>query len=57
MSIIKVRDHQEALEIASDTDYGLAARVITNDMRKVRRLAESKTAASVARAVVSRWRR
>jgi acyl-CoA reductase-like NAD-dependent aldehyde dehydrogenase len=33
-SIIKVRDHRQALEIANDTDYGLSAGVITNDMQK-----------------------
>ena len=40
-SIIKVRDHKEALEIANDTDYGLSAGVITNDMQKAMELAFS----------------
>jgi vanillin dehydrogenase len=40
-SIIKVRDHNEALEIANDTDYGLSAGVITNDMQKAMELAFS----------------
>jgi acyl-CoA reductase-like NAD-dependent aldehyde dehydrogenase len=33
-SIIKVKDHNEALEIANDTSYGLSSGVITNDMQK-----------------------
>ncbi len=40
-SIIKVRDHKEALDIANDTDYGLSAGVITNDMQKAMELAFS----------------
>src|SRR5271156_1255449 len=40
-SIIKVRDHKEALEIANDTDYGLSAGVIANDMEKAMELAFS----------------
>jgi acyl-CoA reductase-like NAD-dependent aldehyde dehydrogenase len=38
-SIIKVRDHDEALEIANATDYGLSSGVITNDMQKALDLA------------------
>jgi len=33
-SIIKVKDHNEALEIANNTSYGLSSGVITNDMQK-----------------------
>ena len=33
-SIIKVKDDNEALEIANDTSYGLSSGVITNDMQK-----------------------
>ena len=40
-SIIKVRDHRQALEIANDTDYGLSAGVITNNMQKAMELAFS----------------
>ena len=38
-SIIKVRDHEEALELANATDYGLSSGVITNDMQKAMDLA------------------
>ena len=38
-SIIKVRDHEEALAIANATDYGLSSGVITNDMQKALDLA------------------
>jgi acyl-CoA reductase-like NAD-dependent aldehyde dehydrogenase len=38
-SIIKVRNHEEALEIANATDYGLSSGVITNDMQKALDLA------------------
>ena len=64
-SIIKVRDHKEALEIANDTDYGLSAGVITNDMQKAMELAfslEFRHGASqrlhrVGRAARAVWRR
>lgn len=38
-SIIKVRDHEEALQLANGTDYGLSSGVITNDMQKALDLA------------------
>jgi acyl-CoA reductase-like NAD-dependent aldehyde dehydrogenase len=38
-SIIKIRNHEEALEIANATDYGLSSGVITNDMQKALDLA------------------
>jgi acyl-CoA reductase-like NAD-dependent aldehyde dehydrogenase len=38
-SIIKVRDHEEALELANATDYGLSSGVITNNMQKALDLA------------------
>jgi aldehyde dehydrogenase (NAD+) len=38
-SIIKIRNHEEALEIANGTDYGLSSGVITNDMQKALDLA------------------
>jgi vanillin dehydrogenase len=34
VSLIRAEDSEEALRIANDTDYGLAAAVITNDMQK-----------------------
>jgi vanillin dehydrogenase len=33
-AIIKVKDHNEALDIANNTSYGLSSGVITNDMQK-----------------------
>lgn len=38
-SIIKVRDHREALKLANLSEYGLSAGVITNDMQKAMELA------------------
>jgi len=34
VSLIRAEDSKEALKIANDTEYGLAAAVITNDMQK-----------------------
>jgi vanillin dehydrogenase len=34
VSLIKAEDSEEALRIANDTEYGLAAAVITNDLQK-----------------------
>lgn len=34
VSVIKVADSEEALKIANDTQYGLSAALITNDMQK-----------------------
>jgi acyl-CoA reductase-like NAD-dependent aldehyde dehydrogenase len=34
VSLIRAEDSEEALRIANDTDYGLAAAVITNDLQK-----------------------
>jgi hypothetical protein len=34
VSVIRADDSEDALRIANDTDYGLAAAVITNDMQK-----------------------
>jgi vanillin dehydrogenase len=34
VSLIRAEDSEEALRIANDTEYGLAAAVITNDMQK-----------------------
>jgi vanillin dehydrogenase len=38
-SIIKISNHEEALEIANNTSYGLSSGVITNDMQKALDLA------------------
>jgi vanillin dehydrogenase len=38
-SIIKISGHEEALEIANNTSYGLSSGVITNDMQKALDLA------------------
>ena len=34
VSLIKVEDAEEALKVANDTEYGLSAALITNDMQK-----------------------
>jgi vanillin dehydrogenase len=34
VSLIRVDDAEEALKIANDTEYGLSAAVITNDLQK-----------------------
>lgn len=34
VSVIRAEDSEEALKIANDTDYGLSAAVITNDLQK-----------------------
>jgi vanillin dehydrogenase len=34
VSLIRADDSEDALRIANDTEYGLAAAVITNDMQK-----------------------
>ncbi|HEY0293474.1 MAG TPA: aldehyde dehydrogenase family protein, partial [Hansschlegelia sp.] len=34
VSLIRVEDAEEALEVANDTEYGLSAAVITNDLQK-----------------------
>jgi acyl-CoA reductase-like NAD-dependent aldehyde dehydrogenase len=39
VSVIKVKDHEEALRIANDTAYGLSSGVITNDLQKAMTLA------------------
>ena len=34
VSLIRVEDSEEALAVANDTEYGLSAAVITNDLQK-----------------------
>lgn len=34
VSVVKVADHEEALRVANDTEYGLSSALITNDMQK-----------------------
>jgi len=38
VSIIKVENHQEGLTVANDSNYGLSAAVITNDLQKAMEL-------------------
>lgn len=39
VSIIRVDDHEQALEVANDTAYGLSSALITNDLQKAMKLA------------------
>jgi len=34
-SIIKAKDHEHAVELANDVDYGLSSAVLSNDMQKI----------------------
>jgi aldehyde dehydrogenase (NAD+) len=60
-SIIKVDNHEQALELANATDYGLSAGVITNDMQKALDLAFGSSPAwfisTIARCQTSRMHR
>ncbi|MFI5289286.1 MAG: aldehyde dehydrogenase family protein, partial [Polyangia bacterium] len=47
MPIMKVRDEEEALQLANDSHLGLAAYVFTDDKQKGRRLAERLEAGTV----------
>jgi acyl-CoA reductase-like NAD-dependent aldehyde dehydrogenase len=47
LSVISVRDEEEALRIAHDTSYGLAAAVWTKDINKALRIARKLRAGSV----------
>lgn len=46
-SVIKFSNEEEAIQLANDTDYGLAAGVWTEDMRRVHRLADEIEAGTV----------
>lgn len=39
-SVIKVKDEQEAIRVANDTDFGLGAAVFTNNLKKGEHIAE-----------------
>jgi acyl-CoA reductase-like NAD-dependent aldehyde dehydrogenase len=47
LSVISFEDEDEALRIAHDTTYGLAAAVWTNDINKAHRIAHKLRAGSV----------
>jgi acyl-CoA reductase-like NAD-dependent aldehyde dehydrogenase len=47
VSLIKAEDSEDALRIANDTEYGLAAAVITNDMQKALNLSQRLQAGMV----------
>jgi len=40
LSVIKADDHLHAMELANDSNYGLSAAVITNDLQKAMLLSE-----------------
>jgi succinate-semialdehyde dehydrogenase/glutarate-semialdehyde dehydrogenase len=39
-SVIKVKDQEEAIRVANDTDFGLGAAVFTNNLKKGEHIAE-----------------
>jgi succinate-semialdehyde dehydrogenase/glutarate-semialdehyde dehydrogenase len=41
-SLIKVKDEEEAIEVANDTLYGLGASVYSEDIKHAREIAEKK---------------
>jgi acyl-CoA reductase-like NAD-dependent aldehyde dehydrogenase len=47
LSIIRVRDEDEAVRVANDTPYGLAAWLFTNDLTRAHRLSASLDAGVV----------
>lgn len=47
VSVIKVKDSEEALQVANDTVYGLSSAVITNDLQKAMSLARRLQAGMV----------
>jgi gamma-glutamyl-gamma-aminobutyraldehyde dehydrogenase len=48
LSVIPFRKEEEAVEIANDTIYGLAASIWSNDLRRVHRLADRLQAGTVS---------
>ena len=47
LSVISVKDAEEAVKVANDTDFGLAASVWTNDIRQAQRVSKALRAGVV----------
>ena len=47
LSVLRFRDEEEAVSLANDTTYGLAAYVQTNDLRRAHRLASALEAGAI----------
>ncbi|QDC01689.1 aldehyde dehydrogenase [Mesorhizobium sp. 8] len=48
LSVITVKDEEEALKVANDTNYGLAASLYTDDLNRAHRMAKSIRAGTVS---------
>ncbi len=48
LSVVTVKDEEEALKIANDTSYGLAASLYTDDLNRAHRMAKSIRAGTVS---------
>jgi gamma-glutamyl-gamma-aminobutyraldehyde dehydrogenase len=48
LSVITVKDEEEALKVANDTSYGLAASLYTDDLNRAHRMAKSIRAGTVS---------
>ncbi len=48
LSVVTVKDEEEALKIANDTNYGLAASLYTDDLNRAHRMAKSIRAGTVS---------
>ena len=47
LGVLKFREEEEAIALANDTDYGLAAGIWTNDVRRAHRVAQELDAGTV----------